>query len=67
MNSKLAGTTMHKISFEEVVALKTAGLVSTFRTVYSARLQGNAGLLVVVELMYGCTLVAGRIKAVLVW
>ena len=40
MNSnKLAGTTMTKTSFEGVVALKRAGLVSTFRTVYSARLQ----------------------------
>ena len=47
MNSKLVGTTMSKISFEGVVALKRAGLVSTFRTVYSARLQENAGLLVV--------------------
>ena len=35
-----------------MVALKRAGLVSTFRTVYSARLQENAGLLEVVELMY---------------
>ena len=39
MNSKIAGTTISKISFEGVVALKRAGLVSTFRTVYSARLQ----------------------------
>ena len=39
MNSKLAGTTMGKKSFEGVVALRRAGLVSTFRTVYSARLQ----------------------------
>ena len=39
MNSKLAGTTMGKNSFEGVVALKRAGLVSTFQTVYSARLQ----------------------------
>ena len=31
MNSKLAGTTMGKISFEGVVALKRAGLVLTFR------------------------------------
>ena len=41
MNSELAGTTMGKISFEGVVALKRAGLVSTFQTVYSARLQEN--------------------------
>ena len=41
INSKLAGTTMGKNSFEGVVALKRAGLVSTFRTVYSARLQEN--------------------------
>ena len=34
---------MSKISFEGVVALKRAGLVSTFRTVYSARLQENGG------------------------
>ena len=53
MNSKLAGTTMGKNSFEGVMGLKRAGLVSTFRTVYSARLQEDAGLLVVVELMYG--------------
>ena len=39
INSKLAGTTMGKNSFEGVVALKRAGLVSTFQTVYSARLQ----------------------------
>ena len=53
VNSKLAGTTMGKILFEGVVALERAGLVSTFRTVvYSARLQENAGLLVVVEPMY---------------
>ena len=39
MNSRFAGTTMGKISFEGVVALKRAGLVLTFRTVYSARLQ----------------------------
>ena len=39
MNSRLAGTTMSKISLEGVLALKRAGLVSTFRTVYSARLQ----------------------------
>ena len=37
MNSKLAGTTMSKNSFEGVVALERAGLVSTFRAVYSAR------------------------------
>ena len=41
MNSKLAGITMSKFSFEGVVALKRAGLVSTFPTVYSARLQEN--------------------------
>ena len=42
MNSKLAGTTTSKISFEGVVALKRVGLVSTFQTVYSARLHvGN--------------------------
>ena len=37
MNSKLAGTTMSKISFEGVVALKRASLVSmlVFRTVLS--------------------------------
>ena len=35
-----------------MVALKRAGLVSTFLTVYSAHLQENAGLLEVVELMY---------------
>ena len=39
MNSKLAGTTMCKISFEGMLALKRAGLVLPFRTVYSARLQ----------------------------
>ena len=39
MNSKLAGTTMNKISLEGVVALKRAGLVLTSPTVYSARLQ----------------------------
>ena len=49
-NSKLAGTTMGKNSFEGVVALKRAGLVSTFRTVYSADLQENAGLLMVVKM-----------------
>ena len=49
MNSRLAGTTMCKISFEGGLALKRACLVLTFRTVYSARLQENAGLLVVVE------------------
>ena len=38
MISQLAGTTMCKISFEGVLALKRAGLVSTCRTVYSARL-----------------------------
>ena len=31
MNSKLAGTAMRKISFEGVVALKRAGLVSSRR------------------------------------
>ena len=31
------------------MSLKRAGLVSTFRVVYFVRLQGNAGLLVVVE------------------
>ena len=41
MNSKLAGTTMGKPSFEGEVALKRAGLVTTFRAVYSARLQEN--------------------------
>ena len=50
MNSKLAGTTMSKIYFEVVAALKRACLFSTFRTVYSAR---RAGLPVVFELMYG--------------
>ena len=35
MNSKLAGTTMGKVSFEGVVALKSAGLVSTVGTLYS--------------------------------
>ncbi len=35
------------------MALKRAGVVSTFRTVYSARLQENAGVLVLLELMYG--------------
>ena len=39
MNSRLAGTTMSKISFEGVVALKRAGLISTFQTVNSARLH----------------------------
>ena len=39
MNSRLAGTTMCKISFEGALALKRAGLVLMFRTVYSARLQ----------------------------
>ena len=34
MNGKLAGITMSKISFKGVVALKGAGLVSTFQTVY---------------------------------
>ena len=34
------------------MALKRAGLVLTFLTVYSAHLQENAGLLVVVELKY---------------
>ena len=53
INSKLAGTTKGKNSFEGVVALKRAGLVLTFQTEYSARLQENAGLLVVVEVMYG--------------
>ena len=43
-NSKLAGTTMGKISFEGVVALNRAGLVSTFQTVYSARLQERVGV-----------------------
>ena len=38
INSKLASTTMGNISFEGVVALKTAGLA-----VYSARLQENEG------------------------
>ena len=38
INSKLAGTTMGIHSFEGVVALKRAGLVSTLRTVDSARL-----------------------------
>ena len=42
MNSKLEGTTMSKISFEGVVALKRAGLVSMFQTVYSAHLQEKA-------------------------
>ena len=44
---------MGENSFDGVLALKRAGLVSTFRTVYSARLQENAGPLEVVELMYG--------------
>ena len=52
INSKLAGTTMGKISFEGVVALKRVSLVSTFRTVDSARLQENAGQLEVVELLH---------------
>ena len=38
MNSKLAGTTMSKISFKGGVALRRAGLVLTFRSVYSARI-----------------------------
>ena len=50
IDSKLAGTTMSKIYFEVVAALKRDGLFSTFRTVYSAR---RAGLPVVFELMYG--------------
>ena len=37
MNSKLAGTTMSKISLK--VALKGAGWLSTFQTVQSARLR----------------------------
>ena len=41
MNSRLKGTTMCKISFEGVVALERAGLVSAFRLVYSSRLQEN--------------------------
>ena len=49
MNSKLAGTTMSKISSEGVVALKKVGV----RTVHSVRLRENAGLLVVVKFMYG--------------
>ena len=53
INSKLAGTTKGNNSIEGVVALKRAGLVLTFRRVYSARLQENARLLVVVEVMYG--------------
>ena len=43
MNSKLVGTTMSKISFEGVVALKRAGLVSTFRTVHSFRTEQSSG------------------------
>ena len=39
MNSKLAGTTMSKISFEGVVALKRAGLVLRFEQYTSARLS----------------------------
>ena len=50
MNSKLAGTTMSKIYFEVVAALKRACLFSTFLTLYPAR---RAGLPVVFELMYG--------------
>ena len=40
INSKLAGTTMCK-SLRVNVGSERAGLVSTFRTVYSARLQEN--------------------------
>ena len=40
MNSKLAGTTMGTNYIERVLAPKTSGLVSTFRT-DSARLQEN--------------------------
>ena len=39
MSSKLAGTTMSKISFEGVLALKRAGLVLAFQTVCPARLH----------------------------
>ena len=46
MNSRLAGTTMCKISFEGVVALKRAGVVSTSWKVYSARLQEKSMLFV---------------------
>ena len=35
---------MYNISFEGVLALKIAGVVSTFHTVYSARLQEKRGL-----------------------
>ncbi len=41
---------MYKISFEGVLALKRASVVSTFRTVYSARLQEHAELPVVMLL-----------------
>ena len=49
INSKLAGTTMGKISFEAVVALKRAGLVSPFRTVYSARLREKSFLVCMLQ------------------
>ena len=38
INSKLAGTTMGKNSFEGVLALKRAGLVSMFRTEYQSQI-----------------------------
>ena len=40
---------MGKISFEAVVALKRAGLVSPFRTVYSARLREKSFLVCMLQ------------------
>ena len=39
ITGKLAGTTMYKSLLRDVLALKRAAVVSTFRIVYSANLQ----------------------------
>ena len=41
ITSKLTGTTMYKSLLGEVLALKRAVVVSTFRTVYSVRPQAR--------------------------
>ena len=56
---------MNKSLLGDALALKRAVVVSTFRTVYSARPQENAGLLMMLRLRAGGMHIwAGRIQVV---
>ncbi len=48
-NSKLVGTTVYKTLLGGVLVVRRTGVVSTFRTVFSAHIQENAGLLMMLR------------------